>query len=556
MLQGSDPAMEARESPVRMPGMPAHDVYAAALERCVATLGVGRRKARLTSIPAPMLVYAQGVRFQGHVRVTGEVAGGVARDMTYAVDVCASAGLPQGVGARLEALAADATLTLCSPPPGRVLERLDEGLVTERAAAHLRDRVRDPGTAAPARVPRSVSVEPQLSETFRWPLWHGRVTVGAVEVELWVDAVHGEILHQVVTPVRRRARGKAGTVVGFGMLLMVGLALMSRWGDPDPHPPGTRFLTDLERGSDAEDLRPWFGIVPNLLVSPLALGGRNYVVQTSVPRVTGHLVHPLPPLEPSPHRALRVGPGGYATLNEAYAAARSGDTVRIARGVWPLAPMVVGRDVAIVGEPGAVLACHSERVPCIRIDGVDTRITLASVELRSTGGNGNLLGDPNPAWEAPMTAVRPHVRLVDVVMASTSGAAIMASAPGNDYEIVGGRFEAGFAFSHAHRVVMRPSARGAVVLLPGRGLAGGVTGTTVLLNLAYVDEAVFDRVAWSAVFAGDLAIDGSVDRLSVRDLVPYRTRIVLRGSDWRARSEWTLPPGGGTLRLSDGVVYW
>src|SRR5690348_3702155 len=71
---------------------------------------------------------------------------------------------------------------------------------------------------------------------------------------------------------------------------------------------------------------------------------------------------------------LPVGPGaGYATPAAALAAARPGDTVRVAAGVYP-GRLVVRKPVVLLGEPGAVLDGEGKgTIVTVQADSVEVR---------------------------------------------------------------------------------------------------------------------------------------------------------------------------------------
>ncbi len=95
------------------------------------------------------------------------------------------------------------------------------------------------------------------------------------------------------------------------------------------------------------------------------------------------IVAPEPRPGASPPRTLHVGGDGpYRTIGAAVAAARAGDTVRVAPGVYREPAVVLDRRMTLVGSPGAILDGEGDRgLIEIHADSV----SVEGLTLRDTG---------------------------------------------------------------------------------------------------------------------------------------------------------------------------
>ncbi len=378
---------------------------------------------------------------------------------------------------------------------------------------------------------------------------------GADRSQLRRDALSGDLL--AVDAVRSRLRQRrdrfAAALLLLGTVSMVSAAsdLIRSWVAGDP----LAYLTTAERGIDAETLRPWNGINPNFLQSPLALNGKDYVITGAVPRIAPRLAHGAVKPAPWTGVVLRVGADGYPTLADAIDRAHAGDHILVATGCHPGGHAVVTRDIVIEGENNACIAWSGGRGPFIEIGGADTTLVIRHLRLDATNVNSSLIGDPNVAYGGEPVGVRPHVVLEDVVSPGPGVNPLDLRSAGATLDVYGGLL-ASISGSNLERMAIVPAAHahgnGTGTIFHGFP-TGGLSQATCVICVGFSDDVELDGVN-IIEGTGDVLVAGSLGRVSVGSHVEnFRVRVM----DDALRDVGVIPLPKGrpfTFRVSHGVV--
>ena len=212
------------------------------------------------------------------------------------------------------------------------------------------------------------------------------------------------------------------------------------------------------------------------------------------------LVRPVLGTPASSGRTLTVGPGGYATLGAAVDASAAGDRIEVQPGFYTGDETAIRHDLSIVGIGRPTITWNGGVGPYLQVFGTGTKAHIEGLNLVGNGVNTSLIGDRQAVYGYPPTGADQVIRLVDLNLWNTGGAAIFAWSPGVNYEILGGEYAPILLGGQAGTLVVASSASGPARLgfvIPGSDRV--CMEYAVISQSVHLNETSYESIGFSAV---------------------------------------------------------